>query len=548
MRIRWLWLLAVGASIVACDPGSSSLVAPAGGSGSSSSGGPSPSSGGPITPTYAPAGIRRLGRAEVERAAAQLLGIPAAELAAALGDDTRQAGFTRNVNERLTAVQADALWTSAQKLAAAAVSQRLSTLAPCPSGVSETCAAEFIHAFLPRAFRRTIAAAEEANLLAVYRTGASGATYSEGIGLVVAAILQSPSFLYVTELGTPVDGATTTKLSGDELATSLALLLTGKPADEALLAAGRAGTLDTGEGRAAVARALLAPAGGPSADVKAQIERLVLEWVGADVVASVAKDETQFPDWYSVRADLLAESQQIVDSVIFGGDGTLATLLTTPRTFLTPALARFYGVAGSGAVTQPSYRRGLMLAGAFVAANSYPAVTAPVKRGAMVRKRLLCVELPVPTNLGTITVPVPDPTLTTRERFDAHATNPACSVCHKQLDPPGFALEIFDTAGRYRSMENGKPIQTAGELLDAGDASGAFTDGVTLMSKLARSRSVAECFPRQLYRFSSGRAGGREEDSFAAFLRARPSAADGKVLEELIDYVASEWFALRRLQ
>jgi hypothetical protein len=166
----------------------------------------------------------------------------------------------------------------------------------------------------------------------------------------------------------------------------------------------------------------------------------------------------------------------------------------------------------------------------------------------MVRKRFICVELPVPTNLGTITVPKPDPTQTTRERFSAHSTNPACSVCHKQLDPPGFALEIFDTAGRYRSTENGKPILTDGNLLEADDASGTFSDGVALTSKLASSSVVSRCFTRQLYRFASGRSGGGEEDTFAAYMGARPSAAAGKVVEELIDYIQSDWFALRRLQ
>jgi hypothetical protein len=501
----------------------------------------------PGTPVYAQAGIRRLGRVEVERAAGQLLGISAADFASSLGSDTRQAGFTRNLNERLGSVQADALWNAAQKLASEAVAQRLSSLAPCTSGSSETCAASFIHSFAPRAYRRSTTAAEEANLLAVYKAGASGAAYSNGIELVIAAVLQAPSFLYVTELGA-AGASGTTRLTGEEIATSLSMLLTGKPADDALMASGRAGNLDSAAGREQAARALLTPSAGPSADVKLQVERLVLEWVGADSVSTVAKNETQFPDWFAVRADMLAESQQIVDSVLFSGDGTIASLLTTSKTFLTPALAKFYGVADSGAVTQPSYRRGLMLAGAFVTTNSYPDVTAPVKRGAMVRKRLLCKELPVPTNLGTITVPPADPTQTARERFLAHSTSAACSGCHKQLDPPGFALEIFDTAGRYRTTENNKTIQTGGELLDAGDATGTFTDGVDLMNKIASSKIAAECFSRQLYRYASGRTGGDEEETFIAFVRNRPSALEGKVIDQLIDYVQSDSFVNRRLQ
>lgn len=519
----------------------------AGGGGGAGPEGGGAGGGGAATPTFALAGIRRLSRGEVERAATQLVGVSAVEFASSLGADTRQAGFTRNVNERLGSLQADALWNGARKLAAEVVAQRLSTLAPCASGGSEDCAKQFIKEFVPRAYRRAITATEETNLLKVYQAGASGAAYADGIALVLTVVLQAPSFLYVTELGAP-GAARETRLSGEEIATSLSLLLTGKPADEALMTKGRSGALDSAAGRAEAARALLMPAGGPSADVKLQLERLVLEWIGADSVDTVAKDATQFPEWFSIRGDMLAESRQIVDSVLFSGDGTIASLLTTPNTFLTPALAKFYGVSGSGAVTQPPSRRGLVLAGAFVAANSYPLETAPVKRGATLRKRLLCKELPVPTNLGNITVPKADPTLTARERFVAHSADPACSGCHKQLDPPGFAMEVFDTAGRYRSTENGKPIVTSGELLSVGDATGAFADGVEMVNAIARSKVAAECFSRQLYRYASGRAGGGEEEAFVAFVHDRPSALEGRVIEQLIDYVQSDSFVLRRTQ
>src|SRR4029450_1088748 len=38
----------------------------------------------------------------------------------------------------------------------------------------------------------------------------------------------------------------------------------------------------------------------------------------------------------------------------------------------------------------------------------------------------------------------------------------SCASCHKQIDPPGFALESFDVIGGwreyYRSSGNGKPV------------------------------------------------------------------------------------------
>lgn len=496
----------------------------------------------PGPPVYPRAGIRRLTQAELETAASGLLGVSAVQLATAMGNDNRQSGFTRNADQRVGSVQADALWQAAQALARDAVATRLTTLAPCANSAGDdSCAQGFIRTFAKRAFRREVTPAEETALMTVYRAGQTGATYGAGIELTIAAVLQSPSFLYVTELG--ADGASeVTTLSGEEIATHLALLFTGAPADDALMSAGRSGALATAAGREQAARALL---GTPAA--RRQVERLVLEWVGADVVDTVGKDTTVFPEWPLVRTDMLAESRAIVEAVIFEGDGRLESLLTTSQTTVTPALASFYSLTGSGPVTQPAYRRGLLLAGGFTAANAHFSDTAPIKRGAIVRKKLLCQELPLPSSVGiNIVVPAPDPSLTTRERFSVHSSNATCAGCHKMLDPIGFALETFDAVGRHRTTENGKPIDASGELLNAGDAEGSFTDAVGLSALLGASQTVGRCFQKQLFRFAAARSGAGEERTFVEFVRGRPSARDGKILELLVDYAQSDSFVMRR--
>ena len=368
----------------------------------------------------------------------------------------------------------------------------------------------------------------------VYTVGKTqDGTYAAGVGLVITAVLQSPSFLYLTELGDAVvDGGTT--LTGEEAATQLAYLLTGGPASAALLTQGRQGALTTADGRETAARALLATATG-----KAQVERLVLEWIGADAVDSSSKDGVLYPEWPGMRPDVLAESKWIIDSVLFQGDGKLSSLLLTDTTFMTPALASYYNdMSGSGQVPFPAPRRGLLLAGAFLSANSQPASTAPVKRGAAVRKKLLCQVLPVPTNLGVINVPPPDPTKTTRERFSAHSATPVCATCHSQLDPIGFSMESFDPVGRYRTTENGKPVDVSGEPREC----------VELMQRLANAEIVKKCLPRQVFRFAAARSGGGEEETFSHFVAGRPSAVDAKVVELLVDWVKSDAFMTRRVE
>jgi hypothetical protein len=488
---------------------------------------------------YPPAGVRRLTRAELEIAATQLLGAPATTLGAAVGDDLRQSGFTRNADQRLDAEQAEALRLAAEALAQTVVTQRLAALAPCTTtGGSEGCARTFIERFAAQAFRRGLRAGETDALLTVYRAGAQGRTYAQGIELVITAVLQSGSFLYVTELGTDT---APDQLSGEELATSLAFLFTGGPAGDALLTRGRMGQLATGEQRAAAARELLAtPAG------RKQAQRLVLEWLTSDTVDTTPRDETLFPGWAAVRADVLAESKAIIDAVL-DGDGKLSTLLSTPQTNVSAGLAGWYSLAAPGPQLQPPWRRGLLLAGAFTASQANPDGTAPVRRGAMVRRTLLCQELPLPSGEGVnLVVPPADPSRTTRERFAAHTQNASCAGCHSMLDPIGFALETFDAVGRYRTTENGLPIDPSGALVNAGDADGAFTDAVGLVSLLAPSRAVAECFERHLVRFALGREAAAEERTFVDFVRARPSGQDGRVLELLVDWAASDSFARRQ--
>ena len=45
--------------------------------------------------------------------------------------------------------------------------------------------------------------------------------------------------------------------------------------------------------------------------------------------------------------------------------------------------------------------------------------------------------------------------------------NPACSACHRVIDPPGFALENFNSVGQWRtSLPNGAKIDANGVLAD----------------------------------------------------------------------------------
>ena len=67
--------------------------------------------------------------------------------------------------------------------------------------------------------------------------------FKAGASLVIQAMLQSPYFLYRTELGTASAGATKVPLNDWEVASKLALSITNTIPDDTLLAAAAAGQL-----------------------------------------------------------------------------------------------------------------------------------------------------------------------------------------------------------------------------------------------------------------------------------------------------------------
>ena len=69
--------------------------------------------------------------------------------------------------------------------------------------------------------------------------------------------------------------------------------------------------------------------------------------------------------------------------------------------------------------------------------------------------------------VALVTVPLPKQSLSrVRPAVRQCQKSPACSGCHKLMDPIGLALENFDGIGRWRTVDNGAIIDPASELAD----------------------------------------------------------------------------------
>jgi hypothetical protein len=504
--------------------------------------------GGALLPTR----IRRLTNAEYDASVQALLGTQQALAATMFPPDSRQANFTLNDAQRVDPVLAKQLDDAATALAGEARGNgTLDRLAPCadPAGGGDPCARTFIQSFGGKAYRRPLTSDEVDALFTAYQAGANGATYDDGVELVVRATLQSAGFLYLTELGDSDFGGQPPEvaLNKYELASSLSYLVAAGPPDDTLVTAALNGELATPAGREVQARRLLQQPG-----ARDRLVRVVREWLGIDGVSATAKDTTVYPAFADLRDGIDTESVAFINEVMKSSGGSVGDLLGADWSVVDSNLASsFYGVpfAGAGARTNLGGRRGILNQGAFLSVFAHASESAPVLRGVAVLRRVGCFTIQSPTELNiNVTPPVPDPTKTTRARYAAHSVS-TCATCHDSIDSVGFAFEGFDGMGEARTTENGNPVDSTTMIALGSDFDGSYADSNALAAKLATSATVRSCVARQLFRASAGRSDSTvkaAEDDFVTMWQASPAEGQDKIIETLIAYVRSPSFGKRR--
>ncbi|HET6883836.1 MAG TPA: DUF1592 domain-containing protein [Pirellulales bacterium] len=341
-----------------------------------------------------------------------------------------------------------------------------------------------------RAWRRPLSAAEQHRLRGFYaRLRNNHVEHVEAMRLLLARILVAPAFLYRTEA--PPPSATPSPLSDWELASRLSYFLWSSVPDEALGRAAAAGHLHDPERLAAEVRRLLRdPKAGRFAT------EFFGQWFGFyrfDRHRGV--DGARFPEFTEALKRAMYDEAVSFFTHIVRQDRPVDEILFADYTFTDAQLARHYGLpavesrepekfAGAGQY----HRGGLLRLGAVLTVTSAPLRTSPVKRGDWVLRRVLGIPVPPPpADAGSIAADdvLPDGR-TLRERLEAHRREASCVNCHSRMDPLGFALEQYDSIGRWRERyRDDRPIDTSGVLND-----GAEITGVTgLLDYLRAHRS-----------------------------------------------------------
>lgn len=443
---------------------------------------------------------------------------------------------------------------AAERVADHVVSTKLGTLLPCDPAIRGQieCGLAFIDKLLPRAFRRPAQPEERSMLHAFFRQRFAESGFDPAVNLTLQVILQSPQFLYRLEPGDPsAEGVKLEPLEPAQLAVRLSYFLYASMPDEPLLAAVREGKLSTPAEIEAQARRMLA-------DPKARrvVRHFHRQWLKTEKLPRLVKDAATFPEYDdSMKLSWIAAMDAYVEHAVLEGEGTLSALLLEPKTFVDVKLAELYGLrrpAGPGLelAELPSSYAGLLTQPALMAALANPDQSSPILRGIFVRERILCETLPPPPANIPIEPPDPDPGLTTRERFAEHTENDFCKNCHVKIDPIGFGFEAFDALGRHRELENGKAIDSSGELAHTEEPAieGPFDGAVELSQRLAESEQVQRCVARQWFRFTLGRDPAPEDACSLANAERAFLDSGGSFKELLVALTLTDAFRFRAVE
>lgn len=397
---------------------------------------------------------------------------------------------------------------------------------PADSQREEACARKIISALARRAFRRPITEEDLPILLDLYREGRDLGGFETGIRMAVQKILVSPEFLFRMEFDPPgVEPGSAYPISDLELASRLSFFLWSSLPDEELLAIAERGQLREPAKLDQQVQRMLA-----DSRSKALVKNFAGQWLFLRNMARVLPDPAAFPSFdENLREALQKETELLIESML-REDRSIVDLLDSDYTFMNERLARHYGIKGIYGTefrrvgVSDERRRGLLGHGSILTVTSYPNRTAPTIRGKWVMEQLLGTPPPPPPpDVPSLKEDQDSRVLTMRERMELHRANPSCAVCHKVMDPLGFALENYDGVGRWRDSSGGakSPIDASGVLPD-----GTRFDGPAGLREvlLSKQHLFVETFTERLLTYALGR--GVEYTDYPIVRRITRNAAE----------------------
>lgn len=351
----------------------------------------------------------------------------------------------------------------------------------------EVCARQILGTLMRRAYRRPVTDKDLQKPMDLFRQAFAEGDFDAGIEMALSAVLVNPNFLFRIELDPPdVAPCSAYRIPDIQLASRLSFFLWSSIPDDELLHLAERGELSKPEQLESQVRRML-----KDPRSRSLVSNFANQWLHLRNLDSITPDLRLFPDFdENLRQAFRQETELLLESVL-REDRNVLDLLKSDHTYLNERLAKHYGIPhvyGSRfrpiALDKENVRGGLLRQGSVLTVTSYATRTSPVIRGKWVLENILGTPPPPPPgNVPALKENTVSSALSVRERLAEHRRNVACAGCHKLMDPVGFALENFDAVGRWRDIEEGKPIDATGGLPD-----GSHFEGISGLEDALRKR------------------------------------------------------------
>ncbi|QDU92547.1 DUF1592 domain-containing protein [Lignipirellula cremea] len=397
--------------------------------------------------------------------------------------------------------------------------------------------------FTQRAFRRTIAAADTAPFVDIVRQRMeNGYRFEPAMRAALKGVLLSPEFLFLREEPGQLDDFA--------LACRLSYFLWSTMPDEELFTLAREDRLHQPDVlRQQVERLLTHP------KAEALTRNFAGQWLGLREIDATEPSGRLYPEYdHLLKVSMIRETELFFEEIL-QHDLSLLNFVDSDFTMLNGRLARHYGVDGINGwefqktpLPPDSHRGGVLTMASVLKVTANGTTTSPVLRGAWVLDRILGQPpAPPPDDIGSIDPDIRGAT-TIREQLAQHRESESCGVCHREIDPPGFALESFDVIGawrnEYRVTGAGKNVVINGQRMPYHlgkpvDPSDTLSDGRRFENidqykqlLLQDKRQLARALTSRLLAYGTGRA---------------PQTADQEEVEAIVDQAAASNYGLRSL-
>lgn len=306
--------------------------------------------------------------------------------------------------------------------------------------------AKIVRELAPRVFRRSVTEGELKKYVDLAQPAIEeGRDFIDVMQIPLRSMLSSPQFLLF--------GGQPGELDDFALASRLSYFLWKSMPDEELLTLAQGGKLRESSVLAEQVERMLR-------DEKSHrfVQDFLGQWLRLYKVNATTPDDGLYPEYDELLGNAIPKEPELFFTELIDQNLSLTNLIDSDFTFVNRRLAKLYGISSIEGqqfrkvnLAEDSPRGGVLTQAAVLKTTANGTTTSPVTRGNFVLTNFLGTPpSPPPPGVGSIEPDTRGKT-TIREILAAHREIESCNQCHREIDPPGFALESFDPIGGFRT-------------------------------------------------------------------------------------------------